>query len=216
VATRAVGPSPPSLDPQPESIAYVHARRRRSGDAVTRATPADAFELAYATWLSGRRIDMGALAAELKISRATLYRWTGHRDRLLGEVILASAEELFERAEREVAHLAGAERVLAKFRLNTGRMVRSPALRGFLRNETHAALRILTSRGGVVQPGIARLIAADLRAEQEKGTLRPRLEVDVLAYAIVRVTEGFIYNDAIAAIEPEVETAARVVEVMLE
>jgi AcrR family transcriptional regulator len=216
MATPAAGPLPPSLDPPPGSIAYLEARRRRNGDAVARATPADVFELAHTTWLSGQRVDMAALAAQLKISRATLYRWTGHRDRLLGEIILASAEDLFERAEREVAHLAGSERILAKFRLNTGRMVRSPALRSFLQNETHAALRILTSRGGVVQPGIARLIAADLRAEEEKGTLRPRLEVDVLAYAIVRVTEGFIYNDAIAAIEPEVETAARVVEVMLE
>jgi len=94
-------------------------------------------------------------------------------------------------------------------------MVRSPALRSFLRTETQAALRILTSRAGVVQPGIVRLIAADLRAEERKRTLRLRLDADVLAYAIVRVTEAFIYNDAICAVESEVETAARVVETML-
>src|SRR5947209_12982027 len=183
------------------SIAYLDAQRRRAGDSVSRATPADAFDAARETWLAGRRLDMGALATELGISRATVYRWAGSREQLLGEVVLASAEELFERAEREVADLSGAERILTKFRRNTGRMVRSPALGSFLRTETQTALRILTSRAGVVQPGIVGLIAADLRAEQRKGALRLRLDVDVLAYAIVRVTEAFIYNDAICAVE---------------
>lgn len=38
---------------------------------------------------------------------------------------------------------------------------------------------------------------------------------DVLAYAVVRITEGFIYNDAIAAVEPAVEEAGAVVALLL-
>lgn len=35
-------------------------------------------------------------------------------------------------------------------------------------------------------------------------------------YAVVRITEGFIYNDAIVAVEPEVERAASIVALLLE
>jgi AcrR family transcriptional regulator len=181
----------------------------------SRATPSDALETARVTFLSGKRLDMGRLAAELGISRATLYRWTGHREQLLGDVILSLAEDLFARGLEETRHLRGVERIMAHFHLNTGRIVRDPALRKFLKNETETALRILTSRGGVVQPGMTRLIAGLFEEEQERGTFEPRIEIPVLAYAIVRVTEGFIYNDAIADIQPEVETAARVVGLML-
>src|SRR5438477_385378 len=46
--------------------------------------------------------------------------------------------------------------------------------------------------------------------------------VDMLAYAVVRVTEGFIYNDAIiggaavVTVEPEVERAAQIVALLLD
>jgi hypothetical protein len=45
------------------------------------------FELARDWFLSGRRIDMGELAEALSISRATLHRRVGSRDRLLGEIL---------------------------------------------------------------------------------------------------------------------------------
>src|SRR4028119_1210088 len=37
--------------------------------------------------LAGTRVDMGPLAAELGVDRATLFRWVGNRDQLLTEVI---------------------------------------------------------------------------------------------------------------------------------
>jgi len=37
-------------------------------------------------FLRGDRLDMRALAAELRVSRATLYRWCGHREQLLSHV----------------------------------------------------------------------------------------------------------------------------------
>lgn len=187
-----------------------------SAAAPARATPADALEAARRTFLAGARLDMGRLAAELGISRATLYRWTGHREQLLGEAILSLTRDQFERASAETRDLRGVERIMAHFRLNMGRVVRDAALRRFLQSETETALRILTSRAGVVQPGMVRMLAGLLEEERERGAFEPRVEVPVLAYAIVRVTEGFIYNDAIAAIEPEVDTAARVVRLMLE
>jgi hypothetical protein len=94
-------------------------------------------------------------------------------------------------------------------------LVSLPALQAFPRNETHAALRILTARGGSVQPRTVARLADFYRDEQEAGNFRPRADPDVLAYAVVRVTEGFIYNDAIAFDEPDVEHAAATVSRLL-
>src|SRR6185503_15545251 len=67
-----------------------------------RASPADAFALAREKFLAGDRVDMGALATELGINRATLYRWVGSRELLLGEVIASFSVATLERAKREV------------------------------------------------------------------------------------------------------------------
>ena len=61
---------------------------------------------------------------------------------------------------------------------------------------------------------VARL--ADLyREEQRNGSFHPRADPDTLAYAVVRVTEGFIYSDAILAVEPAVDEAAAIVALLL-
>src|SRR5437667_138280 len=44
----------------------------------------------------------------------------------------------------------------------------------------------------------------------------PRVDPDVLAYAIVRIGEAFLYNDAIIALEPNVEQACAVVRLLLD
>src|SRR5436309_4838940 len=66
--------------------------RALDGNGTAAATPLDALRLARERWLETGRIDMGDLAAELGISRATLYRWVGTRERLLGEVLWTFAE----------------------------------------------------------------------------------------------------------------------------
>ena len=59
------------------------------------------------------------------------------------------------------------------------------------------ALRILTSRDGGVQSRTVGKLAELYREEQQSGAFKPRTDVGTLAYAVVRVTEGFIYSDAI-------------------
>ena len=86
----------------------------------------------------------------------------------------------------------------------------------FLQQETHAALRILTSPEGAVQPRTVWKVAELYREEQEAGAFQPRIDPGALAYAVVRVTEGFIYYDAITTIEPKLERAARIVALLLE
>lgn len=182
----------------------------------TSATPAAAFQAARRTYLKGQRLDMQALATELGISRQTLYRWTGHREQLLSDVLWSLSDDIFERAKADHPQHSGADRLLAIFRQHVGALVNARPLQTFLLEETHVALRILTSREGGVQPRTVAKLAALYREEQQSGAWRPKADVDSLAYAVVRITEGFIYNDAIVAIEPEVERAASIVALLLE
>jgi AcrR family transcriptional regulator len=158
---------------------------------------------------------MQALAEHLGISRATLYRWTGPREQLLSDVVFSLSDDIFEESKRQTAHLAGPERLLAVFRRHVETLVGAPPLQSFLRHETHAALRILTSRGGSVQSRTVARLADLYREEQATGAFRPRADPDTLAYAVVRVTEGFIYNDAIVAVQPAVDQASEIVALLL-
>ena len=181
----------------------------------TRATPAGAFLAARRMYLQGRRVDMGALAKQLDISRATLYRWTGHREQLLADVVWSLSDDIFEQAKADHPEHLGVERLLAIFRQHVGALIAAEPLHVFLQHETQPALRILTSPDGGVQPRTVARLAELYREEQQAGAFQPRIEPTALAYAVVRVTEGFIYNDAITTTEPELERAERIVALLL-
>jgi AcrR family transcriptional regulator len=208
--------------PADASLAFRAAREANAEHTRTSATPAAAFLAARRMYLKGQRVDMLAIATELGVSRATLYRWTGRRERLLADVLWSLSDEVFEQAKADHHEHTGVERLLAIFRQHVGVLVEAQPLHTFLRQETRAALRILTSREGGVQSRTVEKLAELYREEQESGAFRPRTGVDALAYAVVRVTEGFIYSDAIVGgaevitVEPEVERAAQIVALLLE
>ncbi|HEY4429073.1 MAG TPA: QsdR family transcriptional regulator [Solirubrobacteraceae bacterium] len=187
-----------------------------------RPTPAAAFRRARRMYLEGRRVDMIALATELGVSRSTLYRWTGPRERLLADILWSLSNQVFEQAKADHPDHTGPQRLLAIFRQHVGALVEAQPLHTFLREETHAALRILTSRHGGVQGRTVTSLAELYREEHEAGSFKPRADVAKLAYAVVRVTEGFIYNDAlvggtsVVTVEPQVEQAAQIVALLLE
>jgi hypothetical protein len=100
-------------------------------------------------FLGGDRIELGALAGELGLSRATLHRWFGHRDRLLGEVLWSLASDTLTGAEARAGG-AGRDRLLATLGGFLGDMVGHPAFRRYLDTEPEAARRVLmTPRGDV-------------------------------------------------------------------
>jgi AcrR family transcriptional regulator len=186
----------------------------RALDAKPRPTPLDALQLARRRWLASERLDMGTLAKELGISRATLYSWVGSRERLIGEVIWSFAEEGLRQAT-EAARGSGAEYVVDVVQ-RFGRLNASfEPLRRFIEQDPELALRILTSKKGPVQE---RMIAAarELLAEQvAAGKLSPPLDIDTLAYLLIRVNESFIYSDVITGSEPDVDKAVEVVRLLL-
>jgi AcrR family transcriptional regulator len=195
--------------------AYLAAR---SGATRPRATPADAFAAACETYLSGERLDMGELAAKLGVGRSTLYRWCGDRERLLSDVIWSVTEEVTRGFQAATGQLRGTDRVRHGVGLFMEYVAKEPALRALLRNETHTALRLVTARGDgrSLHDRLVAQLARQIKAENEREDMHLRASPELVASTIVRVMEGFIYNDAIAAVEPQVERAAAIVALLLE
>jgi AcrR family transcriptional regulator len=179
------------------------------------ATPADARAAATATYLAGRRLDMRELAAELGVSRNTLYRWTGDRERLLQDVIWSLSEAAIDAIWAATARRRGVSRLVEALRRYLVTIVESHALQAFLRNETYVALRLLTSQGAFQDQLVAK-VRALVEEEAARGAFTPRADIGLLAYATVRTMEGFVYNDTVVRAEPEVDRAVRVIRLLLE
>ena len=188
--------------------------RRLAGEEEAGVSPLDAFAAARRRFLRRERIDMQELAAELGISRATLYRWVGSRDQLLGEVIWSLGEIELAR-DRATVSQRGVEGFVEVYEHFLGATASNPAMRHLLETAPEAALRILTSKAGVVQRRLIDVTRGMLQELVDAGELEPRLDLDDLAYVLVRVGEAFSWTDFITGDEPDVSKAAEVVRVLL-
>jgi AcrR family transcriptional regulator len=155
-------------------------------------------------YLRGERIDVQAIASELGLGRATVYRWFGSRDALIGAVLVRAAEGLLEQS-RAAARGKGAELLLDTFnRYNRG-VAEAPGLRRFVDEERDAAVRIMTSGDGYFQPRLIALVTNLIEDEVRAGDYEPPVEPATLAYAIVRLGEAFIYNETATGMRGDID-----------
>ena len=178
------------------------------------ATRQDVLDLVMHRYLRGQRVDVQAISAELGVGRTTIYRWFGSRDDLIGEVIVRAAEPVLAQARSEAGG-AGAAALLDTFDRFNRTIAASEALRRFVERERDAALRVITSSAGPVQPRIVAMITDVIAAEVSAGTYQPPLEPATLAYAMVRLAEAFLYNDAGPGMRGDVERLREVEAAML-
>lgn len=175
--------------------------RRRGRPAA--ASRDDVLAAALHRYLRGRRVDVQAIAAELGLGRTTIYRWFGSRDELLGEVLARATDPVID-AARAGARGRGGRALLDTFdRLNRS-LADAPALRTFVENEREAALRVITSGSNHLQPHMVARIAALIEDEARRGTYTPPVEAATLGYAIVKLAEAFLFNDAAAGMRGDV------------
>ncbi len=144
-------------------------------------------------------MELTELAGALGIGRATIYRWFGSRDQLLGGVIADALERLIEDAHTAVGR-GGAAGLLEVLDHVNRRLSRSTALRALLEQERSAALRLLTAGGGFVQPRAVRMVRRMIEAEIDGGRFEAPADPEALAYAVVRLAEAFLYNEAAAGL----------------
>ncbi|MGO9321708.1 MAG: QsdR family transcriptional regulator [Solirubrobacteraceae bacterium] len=173
-----------------------------------------ALELARKRFLACERIDVQSIARELGLARATMHRWFQTRELLVGEMLGALAEErLTAIRARTGGH--GARALLETFDRFNHEIATTRGMRALLAQEQERALRILTSSAGLAQPRTVACVARLIDAETEAGYFAPAIPSDVLAYALVRLGEAFIYNDALVGIRGETERLRQVVAALL-
>lgn len=157
---------------------------------------------------------MRGIAQELGLARATMHRWFGTRESLLGEMLATLAEERLA-AIRSTTSGGGAGALLDCFDSFNRELAATKGLRALLATEQERALRILTSSAGVVQPRVVAAVERLICAEVDAGAFTPAVAPESLAYAIVRLAESFLYNDAIVGIRGDTERLREVEALLL-
>ena len=95
-------------------------------------------------------------------------------------------------------------------------VAQSKGLRRLLDDEPALAIRVLTDPRGRVQSGIVAFVEDLLRRDVEEFGLVTLIEPNDLAYALVRLGESFLYADVLAARKPDVATANRLQDALVE
>jgi AcrR family transcriptional regulator len=181
---------------------------------ATRCTRADALRLAIRTHLEGQRLDVRALAAELGVSRMTLYRWFGDREGLIGAVLC----ELFDRSVAR--HLRstpgrGVDRLVGVVEGVNAEIQASAALADYLNREPESALRVLTSAGSPVQARALQVWQDLLDAAVASGEVELRLDTDLLAQVLVRVGQSFLWPELLVGAAADTSRSEEVYRALL-
>jgi AcrR family transcriptional regulator len=186
------------------------SRLLRAEPVSPRVSPLDLFKLARKKWIAGERIELGKLASELGVGRATVFRWVGSREDLYGEICSAMFLSELERAGG-AAKGHGLARMIDIMERMLHALAAATPLRRFVQEDPEFALRVLTSRASQVQYRCTiavRELIWELVPE-------PALPADELAYLVVRITESFLYRDVITGDEADIEAAIRAIRLLL-
>jgi AcrR family transcriptional regulator len=177
------------------------------------ASRSEVLDLALRRYLRGERVEVRAIATELGLARGTIYHWFGSREQLLGEVLVRASEPLLEKARAE-ARGDGAAALLDTFDRFNRELAAAPALHRFLEVERETALGVICASDGVVTPTLARRIAELVEDEMRRGAYEPPIEPYVMADAIVKLAQAFLFNHGGVSMRGDVD-GLRVVEAAL-
>ena len=158
-------------------------------------------------------LDMDELARQLAVSRATLYRVVGSRDRLLGDVLWRAGRRITERAAAR-AQGRGVERLLHTAALFNADLVENQPLRRLLKQDPATAFRVLFMPEAGVHRRMVELWRGLFAQARQEGFAHP-LADEELAFVFVRLGESIIYADLLADLEPDLALAAKVQRAVL-
>lgn len=149
---------------------------------------------------------MQDLLAELRVDRATLFRWVGNRDQLLAEVIWSLAEPTFHRGVAEATG-AGPARVVDVMSRFVRAVTEAEFFGAYLRREPQRALRLLTTRATEFQHRLVAEVETLLTREKAASGGSYPLPIHDLAYVITRIAESYVYADLITGETPDADKA---------
>lgn len=157
---------------------------------------------------------MRAIALGLGLGRVTVHRWFGSRERLLGEVLAAELIAVL-RSPGTHAGRRGAERIADRLDHVNRALAAHEGLRSFLEHEPSFALRLVTASDGPVQPLVVGLLRDLIEREMRECGWVPPVAPATLAYALVRLSEAFLYNDATIGMRGDVDQLREVEAALL-
>ncbi|UWP79882.1 QsdR family transcriptional regulator [Dactylosporangium fulvum] len=183
-------------------------------DGDRRPTALDAFRLARADFLAGRRLDIQALAQRLGVNRVTLHRWVGTREQLLVEVIWSLTEQTLEEEWVRLRSRPG-----PRVPELVGRFLHAcwsqPGARRHLEQDNDMMMRLLTLTTHGFQPRLIALLRGKLADDIATGRITTPLPLDELAYATLRIAESFHYRPTITGEPADPDGATRVLGALL-
>jgi AcrR family transcriptional regulator len=184
------------------------------GTAPPAAVPSQMFAAAADAYASGLRLDMQSLARRLGVGRATLYRRAGNREDLLDEVIWWRARRVVTLQLLMAGNQSGANRIAAVVAGVLRGIEADEPLRAFIQSDPDTARRILSGRG-VTAAGLTEALERLIDLERSRGSFAAGLDTSALAYAIMRICEGFLYSDVLANRVPDSGRAVTVIRALL-
>ncbi|QQD18462.1 hypothetical protein I6N98_00875 [Spongiibacter nanhainus] len=171
--------------------------------------------LAQKQWLENAQLDLGALATELGIGRATVFRWAGSRDALLGEVIWSFHEPELQ-AALAATTLRGPALMSHMCRCSMQSVRDFEPMRRWTEKDPEYALRILSSESNVIFQRATAFTQALLDREQGDGFLQPVMDSAELARLLVRIETSFLFSDLACGQEPSIDSACTAIRVLTE
>jgi AcrR family transcriptional regulator len=185
------------------------------GTGTPAIIPGPIFAAAVDTFVAGQRLDMRSLARRVGVARATLYRRAGNREQLLDQVLWWRARLLLAAQVRASGHLTGTDRLTAVIDGVLRAIGADRPMRMFLESDPETALRVLTGSRSAVHQGVVAALENLIDLERGRGAFDASLETPTLAFAIVRVADGFLYSDVIADRGPGIRRAVIVIAALL-
>lgn len=139
-----------------------------------------------------QRTTMDDVARRARLSRITVYRRMVSKDALVEAVLLRDFRQY---VDRFLADITGAEstadRVVVGFVSSLRAIRANPLISGLAAAEPHHLAPSLVGEDGRVLAAVARFLAGQLRLEQRAGNVADRVDVDLVAELMVRLTASF-------------------------
>jgi len=210
-------PAAPAAVPAARTSISRTTRTTRTG--MRSGTLSDRIVATAAQWIyDGRRLDMRRLADELGVSRVTLFRRIGSREELLSQALWLLSQRMLDIVEArwEAERPEGELHTPGTIRHINAIVSQDAGLRRLLDDEPALTMRVLTDPRGRVQGGMVAFVEELLRRDVAEFGLITLIEPGALAYALVRLGESFLYADVLAARKPDVATANRLQQALIE
>jgi AcrR family transcriptional regulator len=184
---------------------------RMSGRVISRE---EAIRAGRSMFAARAGIDMEALALDIGVSRATLYRVASSRDRLLGDVLWSFAGPLYARARAE-AEQRGIERLLEVLRRFGSSIMGIRQFREFLAAEPQVAIRVLFTPAGDVHRRFVETNKTLILDTAAAGEITLPFDIDTLAYVFSRIFESMWYADLLSGRDVDLDVAERAARAVL-